>query len=155
MLTITQFAIRVKEHVDAGKALNAQILRGAGYSARSFGESDGSGQQITATEVHARERKSFSTRGRKTGYWNPTLQWGPDVLLSIDREVFGRKVTADKVEVHWPDGVQTDPEALGRTVELFNRAQAMSLETKIRTVHPDWDDDQGRNICRNLAAGRK
>ncbi|MEV1003413.1 phage portal protein [Nonomuraea sp. NPDC050202] len=150
MLTIIQFAIRVKEHVDGGKALAAQILRGAGYSAQSFGEADGSGQQITATEVHARERKSFSTRGRKTGYWNPTLQWAPDVLLSIDREVFGRKVSADKVDVHWPDGVQPDMEVLGRTVELFNRAQAMSLATKIRTVHPEWDDDQVREETHRL-----
>ncbi|MEU7855251.1 phage portal protein [Nonomuraea sp. NPDC049141] len=142
MLTIMQFAIRVQEHVDAGKALTAQILRGAGYSAQSFGEADGSGQAITATEVHSRERKSFSTRGRKIGYWTPTLRWAPDVLLSIDREVFGQKVSADKVEVHWPDGVQPDPEALGRTVELFNRAQAVSLETKIRMVHTDWDDHQ-------------
>ncbi|MCF6467394.1 phage portal protein [Nonomuraea sp. MG754425] len=142
MLTITQFAIRVAEHVDAGKALTAQILRGAGYSAQSFGESDGSGQAVTATEVHSREKKSFSSRGRKTGYWNPTLQWAPDVLLSIDHAVFGRKVSAERGEVHWPDGVQPDPEALGRTVELFNRAQAMSLETKIRTVHPEWDDHQ-------------
>ncbi|MGR6915415.1 phage portal protein [[Actinomadura] parvosata] len=144
MLTISQFAIRVTEHVDAAKALTAQILRGAGYSAQSFGESDGSGKQITATEVHARERKSFSSRGRKTGYWNPTLRWLPDAMLSVDHGVFGTKVSADVGEVHWPDGVQPDPEALGRTIELLNRAQAVSLDTKIRMVHPEWDDHQVR-----------
>lgn len=144
MLTIAQFAIRVQEHVDTGKALTAQILRGAGYSAQSFGEADGSGKQMTATEVHSRERKSFSTRGRKTGYWNPTLRWLPDVLLSVDHGVFGTKVSAEKGEVHWPDGVQPDPEALGRTLELLNRAQAVSLDTKIRTLHPEWDEHQVR-----------
>ncbi|MEQ4717906.1 phage portal protein [Nonomuraea sp. B19D2] len=142
MLTISQFAIRVTEHVESGKALIAQILRGAGYSASSFGEADGSGRQLTATEIHSRDRKSFSTRGRKTGYWTPSLQWLAEALLSVDLGVWGTKVTPERAEVHWPDGVLPDPEALGRTVELFNRAQAISLESKVRLVHAEWDDHQ-------------
>ncbi|WP_460779907.1 phage portal protein [Nonomuraea fastidiosa] len=142
MLTVSQFAIRVQEHVDSAKALVAQILRGAGYSAQSFGEADGSGRSLTATEIHSRERKSFSTRGRKIGYWTPPLQWLAEALLSVDLGVFGTKVTPERAEVHWQDGVLPDPESLGRTVELLNRAQAISLESKVRMVHPEWDDHQ-------------
>ncbi len=150
MLTISQFAIRVTEHVESAKALVGQILRGAGYSAQSFGESDNSGRQLTATEIHSRERKSFSTRGRKTGYWNPSLQWLSDAILSVDHGVWGTKVSAERAEVHWPDGVLPDPEALARTIELFNRAQALSIETKVRMVHPDWDDHQVRSEMNKL-----
>ncbi|MEU7738951.1 hypothetical protein [Nonomuraea sp. NPDC049158] len=96
MLTVTRFAIRVAEHVESGKALTSQILRGAGYSAQSFGETDNS-KAVTATEIHSRERRSFGTRSRKPEYWNPTLRWLPDVLLSVDHGVFATKVAAENL----------------------------------------------------------
>lgn len=149
MLTLSQFEIRVAEHVDSGKALTSQIIRGAGYSAQTFGETDNS-KAVTATEIHSRERRSFSTRGRKIGYWNPSLRWLPDMLLSVDHGVFGTKVAAQRGQVEWPDGVMPDPEALSRTLDLLNRAQAVSLDTKVRMVHPDWDDVQVREEMRRM-----
>ncbi|MFD8529422.1 phage portal protein [Streptosporangium canum] len=141
MITLSQFNIRVTEHADTSKSLISQILRGAGYSVQSFGEG-GDGQARTATEIHMQQNRSYSTRGRKIGYWTPGLAWLSEAMLAVDHEVFGTKVVAERAVVEWPDGVMPDPEAMGRTLDMLNRAQAVSLDTKIRWVHPDWDEAQ-------------
>ncbi|MFI6909664.1 phage portal protein [Nonomuraea sp. NPDC050394] len=143
MITLSQFAIRVEEHQQTAKSLLAQILRGAGYSVQSFGEA-GEGAAATATEIHSRERKSFVTRGRKIGYWTPCLAWLAECLLAVDNAIYGTKVVSERATVEWPDGVQPDPEALSRTLDMVNRAQAASADTRVRWLHPDWDDTQIR-----------
>ncbi|MEV3981761.1 phage portal protein [Nonomuraea sp. NPDC049758] len=141
MITVSQFDIRVAEHQATAKSLLAQILRGAGYSVQSFGEA-GEGAAATATEIHSRERRSFTTRRRKIGYWTPALSWLSECLLAIDNAVYGTKVVAERAQVEWPDGVTPDPEALSRTLDMLNRAQSASLDTRIRMLHPEWEDTQ-------------
>src|SRR5690606_35459649 len=141
MFTVSQFDIRVQEHVQTAKALVAQILRGAGYSVQSFGEA-GEGVEATATEIQSRERQSLTTRGRKIGYWTPALAWLGDCRLHVDHYIYKSKVTAERPEVEWPDGVFLEVESVARTVDMLNRAQSASLDTRIRMVHPDWDDEQ-------------
>ncbi|WP_433426333.1 phage portal protein (plasmid) [Microtetraspora malaysiensis] len=144
MITLSQFNIRVAEHTETAKALFSQIVRGAGYSVQSFGESSEGGQARTATEIHMQRHRSYSTRGRKIGYWTPALAWLAEAMLSVDHAIFGTKVVADRAQVEWPDGVMPDPESLSRTLDMLNRAQTVSLDTKIRMLHPDWDDVQVR-----------
>ena len=141
MITLSQFKIRVQEHTETSKNLVEQIVRGAGYSVQSFGES-GDGQARTATEIHMQKHRSYSTRGRKIGYWTPRLSWLSEAMLAVDHAVFGTKVVAERSVIEWPDGVMPDPESMGRTLDMLNRAQAVSLDTKVRWVHPDWDDVQ-------------
>ncbi|MEU1883420.1 phage portal protein [Streptosporangium sp. NPDC020072] len=141
MLTISQFAIRVEEHQQTARSLTGQILRGAGYSVQTFGEASDD-QAATATEIHSRERRSFTTRARKIGYWNPVLAWLSDVLLTIDHAIYGTKVAGERAQIEWPDGVTPDPEMLARTVNLLKQAEAASIEVRVRMVHPEWDDDQ-------------
>ncbi|MEV0617577.1 phage portal protein [Nonomuraea sp. NPDC050404] len=141
MITESQFKIRVEEHQQTAKGLVAQILRGAGYSVQSFGEA-GEGVEATATEIHSRERQSLTTRGRKVGYWTPALAWLGECLLHVDHYIYKSKVTAERPQVEWPDGVFLETESVARTVDLLNRAQSASIDTRIRMVHPDWDDEQ-------------
>ncbi|WP_435110172.1 phage portal protein [Nocardiopsis synnemataformans] len=135
-----QFDIRVDEHERTVEHLLQQIVRSAGFSAQTFGESGD--LAVTATEVQHRERRTYATRDRKIGYWRPELARFAQVLLEIDQAQCGAKVTPQRPTVDWPDGVQDAPEATARTVELLTRARAASDEVKVRIVHPDWDDDQ-------------
>ncbi|MFY7065988.1 phage portal protein [Nocardiopsis changdeensis] len=135
-----QFDIRVDEHERTVQHLLEQIVRAAGFSAQTFGESGD--LAITATEVQHRERRTFATRDRKIGYWRPELARFALVLLEIDKAQCKADVTPQRPTVEWPDGVQDAPEATARTVELLTRARAASDEVKVRMVHPDWDDDQ-------------
>lgn len=153
-LSANQFDIRVQEHRDTAADLLAQILRSAGYSAQTFGE-EGDGAAVTATEIHARQRRSFVTRGRKLLYWRPQLAAALDMLLAIDREVFGATVTPQRPEIEFGDSVQENPAQLAETAELLNRAESASTYTRVQMVHPDWDDEQIREEVDRIAGERE
>lgn len=133
-----QFQIRVTEHRETAQDLVEQILRSAGYSSQTFGEQ---GQAaVTATEVVARERQSFTTRNRKVVYWRPALMDAVETLLAIDKAVYGTPVTVERPDIEFGDSVSEDPQTIATTVELLRRAEAASAETRVRIVNPDWDD---------------
>lgn len=139
---VVQFAIRVAEHRDTAADLVAQVLRRAGYSGQTLGEQ---GEvAVTATEVNARERRSFITRGRQVGYWRPGLaERALPALLAIDAHAFGRAHDLGaEINVQFADSVQPDELTVANTVDVLNRAQAVSVDTKVRMVHPDWSEDQ-------------
>lgn len=139
-ITPQQFAIRVVEHRDTAADLLTRAVESAGYSAQTFGE--GGDAAITATEVHARERRSFITRGKKALYVRPRLAGIVETLLAVDAAVFGTGVTPQRPEVNLPDAVQEQPLTLAQTAKTMRDAEAASTETLVRLLHPDWDEDQ-------------
>lgn len=138
-ITPQQFAIRVAEHAQTAEALVDEILDAAGYSASTFGR--GQESAVTATEVVSRERKSDRTRDKKTRYWSQALEPFLTTWLELDALVFATGA-AGSVKVQWADASQPDPEVLARTTETLNRAAAVSVDTKVRMLHPDWDEEQ-------------
>lgn len=139
-ITQVQFAIRFNEHLATAQALVEQIVRSAGYSMQTFsGETEGGG--VTATEIQAREKRSLTTRDRKIGYWTIALQELLETMLLIDNEVFRAATTPDAPSVAFPEAVSPDPSAVATTVKTLADAQAASIETRVRMVHPEWDDD--------------
>jgi len=151
MITPTQFAIRVAEHRDTAYELLGSILRGAGYSASTFGLAGEGGMAITATEINARERRSFVTRDRKARYWRTALGEIFETLLLVDAQVFRTKgVSPSRPDVAFGDSVQEQPRVIAETLDLLHRAEAVSTETKVRIANPDWDDDQVRAEVRRI-----
>lgn len=138
-----QFQIRVDEHQHTTTSLTAQALRGAGYSTQTFGEA---GEvAATATEVVARERRSYTTRGRKILYGRPMLARLAQTGLEIDVHHYKPdKVKAVRPQIEWPDGVAQDPGTLAQTVALLHGAESASLYVRVALFHPDWDDRQVR-----------
>lgn len=137
-----QFAIRVAEHRDTAQELLATILRTAGYSAQTFGEGDNSGAATTATEITARQQRSFLTRDRKIRLWRPALTQAVEKLLAVDAAVFGSGITPERPNVEFTDGVQESPLTLAQTAQALRGADAASTETIVAMVHPDWDEQQ-------------
>lgn len=133
-----QFAIRFEEHAATAQQLTEDILRSAGYSAQTFGEVQ-DGQAVTATEVHARERRSFNTRDRKLRHWQPAAAAVTRKLLAVDAAVFSQRVTPDGLDVQFGDSAQESAESLARTAELLRRAEAASTRTLVALTHPDWE----------------
>jgi A118 family predicted phage portal protein len=134
-----QFAIRVAEHQQTAAQLTDEILRAAGYSPSTFGLG-GEGGMATATEVVSRERQSARTRDKKTRYWTQALEPLLTTWLELDALIFGDGAEG-AVEVEWADVSQPDPEVLARTAETLNRAVAVSTKTKVKMIHPDWDEE--------------
>jgi hypothetical protein len=142
---VVQFAIRVDEHERTAKKLIEQALRHAGYSTGSVGEVEVTGGMKTATEVTADERRSFITRGRQVGYWRPRLMSEIlPALLAVDAYAFGRPAPSVDIElnVEFADSVQEDMFTLAGTANLLTQAQSASIETRVRMLHPEWDEKQ-------------
>ncbi|MCP2261075.1 phage portal protein, putative, A118 family [Streptoalloteichus tenebrarius] len=151
-ITLQQFAIRVREHRETVDDLVRRAVEAAGYAAATFGltSSDGGGA-MTATEVVARERRSFVTRQKKINYWSPALRRLAAVALHVDQLVFGRPVTPEMPRVEWPDGVSESPLVLAQTIREIATAEAASIRTRVELLHPDWDTAR---VDREVAAIR-
>jgi A118 family predicted phage portal protein len=152
LITESQFAIRHAEHAATAAALLERIVTGCGYSAQTFGLT---GEvAMTATEAHARERKTVQTRAGKIRHWRAALADLAEILLGIDSHVFGGRVNPVRPDVEWPSYASDSPEQLARTAQLLNQAEAASTETLVRSVHGEWDDEQVQAEVQRIAAER-
>ncbi|MFE4328722.1 phage portal protein [Streptomyces sp. NPDC056831] len=139
-ITLSQFAIRVDEHQRTTEAITRQAAQSAGYSAQSFGL-DGGGQPITATESDSRDARSMVTRKKKVGYWRYPLADMLHVMLLIDKaQGFNPATMPERPRVEFGDGVAESEQSTATTLDLLNRAGAVSAATKVKILHPDWDD---------------
>lgn len=143
LFNATQFNIRVEEHLRIGDDLTHKAIRKAGYSPFSFGFGD-DGVAMTATEVEAKASASFQTRKVKSRIWSTFFQRMVPRLLRIDAANFvGESAPSeDDIEITWPAPVRDTDLVKAQTVAQWETAQAVSLETKVQYLHPDWDPER-------------
>ncbi|WP_435610820.1 phage portal protein [Streptomyces sp. C10-9-1] len=137
-ITLNQFKIRVDEHERTSTAITRQAVMSAGYSAATFGLGD-QGAALTATEIKARERKSMITRGKKVRYWSPPVADMLYVLLLLDRTLFTPRIVPERPRVSFGDSITEDVSSVAQTLSLLQQAQAVSAETRVQMLHPEWD----------------
>lgn len=135
-----QFDIRVDEHRSTVDALKTTIVGAAGYSVGTFGDKRDGGQGVTATEVTAELRRSLMTRDRKVRYWRSELTDLLETWTHVDLAQYASGITPQRPTVEWPDAVSVDPLQQAQTLQALHTAEAISIEQKVRTLHPDWDD---------------
>ena len=142
-ITPSQFAIRSEEHAKAVETLMRNIISTCGYSPQSFGL-DITGSAQSGTALHIREKKSYTTRGKKVNYWDQPLEYILTVMLQLDRKVFGTTGIhdEDRVSVSFPDVLTEDIGTVANAVSLLHAAQAASLETLVKMQHPEWTQQQ-------------
>ncbi|MEU7340554.1 phage portal protein [Streptomyces sp. NPDC007074] len=138
-ITLAQFGIRVAEHQATCEAIVRQAAQSAGYSAQSFGL-DGNGQPITATESDSRDQRSMVTRSKKAGYWRHGLAEQLYVQQMLDVSLFGQRIKPERPQVEFGTGVAESLQSTATTLDLLNRAGAVSAHTKVKILHPEWDD---------------
>lgn len=139
MIEAQQFKIRVEEHKETCAEWTKTIIESAGYSTQSL-TSDG-GSAVTAAEVHSHERRSYMTRGKKELRWAAALREHVEVQVEI-ANVLGARLGGDGVQIEFQDGVQDSALNLAQTAMALRNAEAASTETRVKMVHPDWDDTQ-------------
>ncbi|HET6636165.1 MAG TPA: phage portal protein [Streptomyces sp.] len=150
-----QFEIRVTEHRETCQALLEQAVRQAGYSAASFGEQGDGASAVTATEIRARNRRSTSTRGRKTLYAEPALADIAAAWLAVAAARFNAPVRVERPRVEFQDSIQESPLELATTAEMLRRADAASDETLVRLVNPGLDETEVAAEVKRLQDGRE
>jgi hypothetical protein len=139
-ITEFQAAIRAEDHIRMAREYYAQTVNMAGYAPQSFGmEIEGPAESGTARRI--KERKSVATTGMKQGYAESPIEETMELLLVADREIFGNMaVTPERASVTWGDTFASDPTEIAQTVALLATAEAVSRETRVKMVHPDWTD---------------
>jgi len=143
-VTAVQFDIRAQQHYETAMELMKQTYSGAGYSPASFGLGD-STSNATATEIKQQQSKSFKTSAKKAKYWTSTLEDMFYWMLQVDNYVFGSNNGDYKVQVNIQDSVQTDPMQQADAINKLTQAKAMSIDTVVRKLNPQWNEKQVEN----------
>jgi A118 family predicted phage portal protein len=138
-ITVMQSKFTVEDHAKTVEAIARDIYSEAGYSPSTFGLTDDVG--ITATEVAARERKTMTTRETKSRYWTAGLEDFLESVTAVDRFVFSKGEQV-RPKVMFPAAVSPTTDEVAKSVQLLNLAQAASVDTRVRMIHPDWTDEQ-------------
>jgi hypothetical protein len=142
-ITPSQFEIRAEQHARTAETLIRNIISMAGYSPQSFGL-DINGSAESGTALHIREKKSYTTRGKKINYWDAPLEAIMTALLQLDRAIYHTNGIhdADRVQVDFPDVLTSDIATVASAVNMLHTAQAASIETLVKMQHPEWSAKQ-------------
>ena len=120
-----------------------EFLLACGIAPQSAGRSvAGAAESGTARKLaQSLTLQTVATAGR---YFKPALRDVVDLALEIGARKLGRTVPAASeraVSVEMADGLATDERELSLILQSLTFAKAASTETKVRILHPDWEDD--------------
>lgn len=156
-----QFEMHLAEFFQGIDWLMTKAYEAAGLNLRS--DAGAGGRDLTATEVRSDDSLTQGTRDAKIRYWQPRLAELLTALLAVDVEQFaprdpesGQPIrTAYRVGVTFPDAVQPTMLDLAGIAEALKRAGAASTRELVRTVRPDWtDEDVDREVARIVNAAQ-
>lgn len=139
----TQFDIRAEQFEKTCLNLLDRIITSAGYSPQSFGLNI-AGRAESGVALNVRERKSFSTTSKKEAYWEPALKALITAMCAIKQTYLGGSFVCDttKINVEFADGISNNLPEISNTVKTLSDAKAISTDTKIRMIHPEWCEKQ-------------
>lgn len=138
----TQFEIRAQQFEQTCLNLLDRIITSAGYSPQSFGLNI-AGRAESGTALNVRERKSFSTTNKKQSYWEDGLKEFVKAMCAIKQAFLGGKFTCElDVNIAFSDGISNNLSEVSNSVKTLSDAKAISTDTKVRMVHPEWTDEQ-------------
>lgn len=140
-ITPNQFEIRADEYEKTSLNLLDRIVTAAGYSPQSFGLNI-QGRAESGTALSMRERKSFSTKSKKENYWQPSLKRLVHLMMLIYNTIGGTMETDVNLNVAFSDSITNNLNEVSTSVKMLSDAMAASTETKVRLLHPDWEEEQ-------------
>lgn len=141
-ITIVNPEMRAESRISVCENLIRQILSLAGYAPQSAGL-DIEGRAESGTALNVRERKSIRTTETKKTFWWHAINDIIRAMLRLDKAVFKSPVNPEAdITVELPANNQPDIAQLAEIIEQLERAGAVSTETKVNMLHPDWDDAQ-------------
>lgn len=142
-----QFAIRYLEHRSTAREMIERVVSNAGYAPATLGQAtDSAGTARTGAALRVSEHKTVLTQRRKAAYWKSALQMLCRHTLLIDKEQFGGDFDIPEEDL-WPnvemsDSIIDQPLELAQTALAMKSAEAASIETRVKILHPDWSDSE-------------
>lgn len=141
-ITPLQFIIRAEQYEKTTLNIIERIISSAGYSPQSFGLSI-SGRAESGTALNIRERKSFSTKAKKESYWYPALKKLLNNMILLYSTELGGDIELDSdINIEFSDSSSNDFLTTANAVKMVSDAHSASIETRVRILHPDWEEEQ-------------
>ena len=141
-IDVTQFDIRAEQFEKTCLNLLDRIITSAGYSPQSFGLNI-QGRAESGTALNVRERKSFGTTSKKQSYWEDALKDLVNSMCVIKNTFLGGTMSCElDVNISFMDSVSNNISEVSNSVKMLSDAKAISTDTKVRMVHPEWTDTQ-------------
>lgn len=138
----TQFEIRSQQFEQTCLNLLDRIITSSGYSPQSFGLNI-AGRAESGTALNVRERKSYGTTNKKQAYWEQPIKEIVAAMCCIKNTYLSGKFNCElKVNVAFMDSVSNNQAEVATSVKTLADAKAISTDTKVRMVHPEWTDTQ-------------
>ena len=151
-ITVVNPELRAQSRIAVCDDLIRRILSLAGYAPQSAGL-DVNGSAESGTALSVRERKSIRTTEVKKTLWWQALNDIIRAMLILDKKVFKSPVNPDAdFSVELPANNQPDIAQLAEIIEQLERAGAVSVETKVDMLHPDWSDEQKEEEIERIRA---
>lgn len=141
-MTIYQFDIRAQKHKETAYELLERIVSHAGYSPQTFGLHELTGKAETGTALNIRERRTYITRQKKWKYWKDAIEDILEAMLYIDSAVLKNGGGIFSPNVKLTDSMSRDIAQMSTALLALNNAQAVSVDTKVRLLNPDWSEEQ-------------
>lgn len=144
VLEAHQFEIRYEAHERTVRGLYNEILRKAGFSPASWGDTGSPISGVTATEIQQRTEQSERTRQKKNLYDKQVLSRMSSVALELDGILFpgeGGGRQAKDPTVVFPELSRVDPKTEADTVAILKTAGFISTWQGVSRANPEWDDD--------------
>ena len=141
-ITVINPELRAESRVNQVDEIIRRIVSIAGYAPQSIGLDTETAAE-SGTALNIRERKSVRTTETKKTFWWHAIHDMISAMLALDRAVFKSGVDPNtEFSVELPATSQPDIGQLAQIVEQLERAEAVSINTKIDILHPDWTEEQ-------------
>ena len=138
----TQFEIRAEQFEKTCLNLMDRIITSAGYSPQSFGLNI-AGRAESGTALNVRERKTFGTTSKKQSFWEDAIKGLVASMCAIKNAYLGGAFVNElDVNVAFIDSVSNNMAEVSSSVKTLADAKAISTDTKVRMVHPEWTEIQ-------------
>lgn len=139
---LIQPQLRNKSYAETAMHLIERIVSSAGYAPQSFGINIKQRAE-SGTALRVRERRSLKTKAKKESYFRQPLEEILRLILEVDNRYFNSNINPEyKIRVEFADTIQDDPSEISESIRNIEQAQAMSIEQKVRYLHPSWSDSE-------------
>ena len=135
-----QFEIRWQEHEATADNFIRRIVSNAGYAPTTLGEKSATRDGATAAGLRVTEHKTLLTVRRKAAKWRAAVARVLYHLQLIDTEEFDQSYEPIKPIIEMSDAIIDQPLELAQTALAMKTAEASSIETRVRILHPEWTD---------------
>lgn len=138
-----QFKIRSEDHLKTCLELFERIVVSAGYSPQTFGLKI-EGRAESGVALITREKKTYSTKGKKETYWKDNLEKFLTALVHFDAALYPSDGSnaKGKVTCEFADGVANDVSTTSNSLKMLYDAESASIKTRVQMLHPDWSKSE-------------